>query len=166
MLTFFMEMQPSVQRFFTAAQRCGLEITITEFDRSTRTAQEAADAIGCDVAQIVKSLCFTVNDAPVMALVSGGNQLDTGKLARLMDVGKKRVKRADPDTVRRATGYAIGGVAPLGHNEAMPLYIDADLLTFETIWAAAGTPHTVFPIAPERLVAAADGLVADLKKVL
>ncbi len=166
MPTFVMTMQPSVQRFHEAASACGLNIEITTFVQPTRTAHEAAEAIGCTVAQIVKSLCFTVNDVPVMALVSGDNQLDTGKLARLMGVGKKKVKRADPDTVRRATGYAIGGVAPLGHNEPMPLFVDEDLLVFTTIWAAAGTPHSVFPIAPATLVTVANGRVADLKKVL
>ena len=157
-------MKASAKRFLEAAQAHGLDITIKNFDAETRTAQQAADAIGCDVAQIVKSLCFTVNDAPVMALVSGANQLDTGKLAKLMGVGKKKVKRADAHTVRRATGYAIGGVAPLGHLEPMQLFIDDDLLTFDIVWAAAGTPHAVFPIEPRKLQQATAGLVADLKK--
>ncbi len=156
-------MHPASERFHAAAQARGFAADITEFDQPTRTAQEAADAIGCDVGQIVKSLCFSVNGAPVMALVSGANHLDTRKLAALCEVGRKKVKRADADLVREATGFAIGGVPPFGHENEMAIYVDRDLTSFEQVWAAAGTPHAVFPIEPQALVELAQGTVADLK---
>lgn len=154
----------AVQRFRQAALDLGVDINIVEFEQSTRTAAEAAAAIGCDVAQIVKSLCFSANGQPVMALVSGDNQLDKRKLAGLLDVSRKKVRRADADVVRQATGYSIGGVPPFGHVEAMPVFVDEDLLRYETVWAAAGTPNSVFAVAPERLVALASGTVADLRQ--
>lgn len=155
-------MHPSAKRVADAAASLGLPIEIVTFAQSTRTAQEAADAIGCDVDQIVKSLVFSVNGDPIIALVSGGNQLDTGKLAGLRGVGRKKVKRADADLVREATGYAIGGVPPFGHSRPLPVYIDDHLQTFEIIWAAAGTPNTVFAIQPGELVRATRGVVANL----
>ena len=97
-------MHPSAQKVANTAQELGLAIEIKEFAKTTRTAQEAAEAIGCDLAQIVKSLCFTVNDAPIMALVSGSNQLDERKLAALCNVGRKKVKRATAEAVKTATG--------------------------------------------------------------
>ena len=156
-------MNPATERVITAVQKLGLDIEVTEFNESTRTAVDAANAIGCDVAQIVKSLCFTVQEKPIMALVSGANQLDIKKLAAQFNVGKKQVKRANADTVRQATGFAIGGVAPYGHPQPLPIFIDADLLNFDTVWAAAGTPNTVFPIAPADLQRTTGGVVIDLK---
>lgn len=153
----------SVQRFADAAAALGLAIDIVIFDHSTRTAEEAAAAIGCQVGQIVKSLIFTVKGAPVVALVSGSNQLDTRKLAALFEVGRKQVDRADADTVRAATGYAIGGVPPFGHATATPLVIDRDLTLYDVIWAAAGTPNAVFAIKPDDLVRATNGRTANLK---
>ncbi len=156
-------MHPASERFHIAAQARGFDADITEFDQPTRTAQEAADTIGCDVGQIVKSLCFSVNGAPVMALVSGANRLDTRKLAALCEVGRKKVKRADAGVVREATGFAIGGVPPFGHENEMAIYVDRDLTSYEQVWAAAGTPHAVFPIEPQTLVELTEGTVADLK---
>jgi prolyl-tRNA editing enzyme YbaK/EbsC (Cys-tRNA(Pro) deacylase) len=98
-----------------------------------------------------------------MALVSGVNQLDEKKLAQLRHVGKKKVKRSDAETARELTGFAIGGVPPFGHLNRLPTYIDQDLLNFEIIWAAAGTPNAVFPITPAELVQATNGVVADIK---
>lgn len=155
-------MHPAAQRVADAGAALGLPIEIITFDQSTRTAQEAADAIGCEVGQIVKSLVFAVNEEPVIALVSGSNQLDTAKLAALLGVGRKKVRRADADLVREATGYAIGGVPPLGHVRALPVYVDDHLLSYDTIWAAAGTPNTVFAIQPGELVRATGGSVASL----
>lgn len=157
------QLPSSAQRFADAAAALGLPINIIIFDHSTRTAEEAAAAIGCKVGQIVKSLVFTVKGDPVMTLVSGANQLDTRKLASLFEVGRKQVERADADTVRAATGYAIGGVPPFGHTAPMPLYIDRDLALYDVIWAAAGTPNTVFSIRPDDLVRAANGKLANLK---
>ena len=156
-------LQPSAQKVADAAAALDLAIDIVTFEQPTRTAEDAATAVGCEVGQIVKSLVFTVGGAPVMALVSGKNQLDTRKLAALFNVGRKQVERADADTVRAATGYAIGGVPPFGHATRLPLYVDEDLTTYEVIWAAAGTPNTVFAIAPAELVRASGGLAAELK---
>ncbi|MEW5958834.1 MAG: YbaK/EbsC family protein [Chloroflexota bacterium] len=156
-------MHPTAQKVAEAARERGLEIEIKEFEATTRTAEDAARAIGCMVAQIVKSLLFVVDGQPVMALVSGPNRLDEHKLAGLRGVGKKKVKRADADIVRQATGFAIGGVPPFGHQTDLPTYIDHDFWQFEIIWAAAGTPNAVFAITPDALVRASRGAIADLK---
>lgn len=154
---------PSVQRVADTAASLGLSIEIVTFSQSTRTAEEAAAAVGCAVGQIVKSLVFTVAAEPVVALVSGANQLDTRKLAALYGVGRKQVGRADADTVRNATGYAIGGVPPFGHANPMPVFVDNDLTQYDVIWAAAGTPNAVFAVTPADLVRATGGKEADLK---
>ena len=157
-------MHPSTQKVTDAAQELGLAIEVKEFDQTTRTAPDAAVAIGCSVAQIVKSLCFTVNGTPIMGLVSGVNQLDERKLAALCGVGRKKVKRAKADSVKAATGFSIGGVPPFGHITYMTIYIDEELLQFETVWAAAGTPHSVFAIEPNELVRVCGGTAVNLKK--
>jgi Cys-tRNA(Pro) deacylase len=157
-------LHPSVERFLEDARARGFDFEVVEFSQSTRTAPEAAAAIGCDVAQIVKSLCFVANDKPIMTLVSGANQLDTKKLAVLLGVGRKRIRRADAAIVKASTGYSIGGVPPFGHISQMTVFVDAELMQFDEIWAAAGTPNSVFPLAPATLVAASTGQVADLKR--
>ena len=157
-------MHPSAQKVADAAQALGLDIEIVGFEQTTRSAQEAADAIGTTLAQIVKSLCFVVAGQPVMALVSGSNQLDERKLAQLLGVGRKQVKRANADDVKAATGFRIGGVPPFGHLTKLPIFVDEDLLQFEVVWAAAGTPFAVFAIAPEALVRGCGGTAVDLKK--
>ena len=157
-------MHPSTQKVTDAARELGLAIEIKTFDQTTRTAPDAARAIGCDVAQIVKSLCFTVSDQPIMALVAGVNQLDERKLAALCGVGRKKVKRASADVVKSATGFSIGGVPPFGHLTPMTIFVDEDLLQFETVWAAAGTPFAVFAIGPEELVRGCGGTAVSLKK--
>lgn len=156
-------MHPSAQKVARAAQALGLAIEIVEFEQPTRTAEEAAQAVGCALGQIVKSLCFLVDKEPVIALVSGENQLDKRKLGALSGVGRKKVRQADAETVKKATGFTIGGVPPFGHRSALPVYVDEDLTQYETVWAAAGTPHAVFPIAPADLVALSGGQVANLK---
>lgn len=156
-------MHPTAQKFVGAAQILGLDIVVKEFEDGTRTAEDAANAIGCTVGQIVKSLLFVVNDQPIMALVSGDNRLDEKKLAALCGVGRKKVKRADAETARVATGFAIGGVPPFGHATKLPTYIDEDFLQYEIIWAAAGTPNTVFAITPQDLLHATQGIVSNLR---
>jgi prolyl-tRNA editing enzyme YbaK/EbsC (Cys-tRNA(Pro) deacylase) len=156
-------MHPTAQKVADAARELGLNIIIKEFEETTRTAEDAASAIGCTVAQIVKSLVFVVAGQPTMALVSGPNRLDEAKLAALCGVGKSKIKRAEAEIVRAATGFAIGGVPPFGHLTRLPIYIDQDFLQFEVIWAAAGTPNAVFAIAPLELVQATGGTVAELK---
>ncbi|MGB4870628.1 MAG: YbaK/EbsC family protein [Candidatus Promineifilaceae bacterium] len=157
-------MHPSAQKVADAAQALGLDIEIVEFAQTTRSAQEAADAIGCDVAQIVKSLCFVVNGRATICLVSGANQLDERKLAALACVGRKQISRAEAEMVKAATGFTIGGVPPFGHVTSLPVYIDEDLKRFEVVWAAAGTPFAVFAIRPEALERVAGGTAVSLKK--
>jgi Cys-tRNA(Pro) deacylase len=148
-----------VQQALTAAN---VDARIVEFASSTRTAQEAADTVGTSVGQIVKSLVFLAGDAPVVALVSGVNRLDTQRLAA---VSGATIGKADADAVRRATGYSIGGVPPIGFPAPIATFIDRDLLQYDVVWAAAGTPRHVFPIAPRELVRITGGRVADLRLV-
>jgi Cys-tRNA(Pro) deacylase len=152
---------PNAAKVAEAARSLGLEVELKEFPEGTRTAEDAARAIGVEVGQIVKSLVFTLDGDVVMALVSGRNRLDEGRLATVL--GGTTVGRADADGVRAATGYAIGGVPPFGHPEALPTAIDEDLLTYDEVWAAAGTPRDVFALAPTDLVRLTGGTVATLR---
>jgi Cys-tRNA(Pro) deacylase len=153
---------PNVERVVTAASERGLDVEIREFPDGTRTAAEAAAAIGVEVGQIVKSLVFGHGDDVVMALVSGANQLDEGALSVLAGGGE--VTRVDADRVRAATGYPIGGVPPFGHTEHLATWIDEDLLGFDIVWAAAGTWNHVFALAPADLVRATGGVVASIAR--
>ena len=145
-----------------AATAIGLQITPRRFPEGTKTAADAAAAIGVEVGQIVKSLVFAVDGEVVMAYVSGSNQLDENKLARAAGGAKSR--RVDADAVREATGFPIGGVPPFGHANALRIFIDADLLGYGEVWAAAGTWNDVFAIAPDDLVRASTGTVVELRK--
>jgi prolyl-tRNA editing enzyme YbaK/EbsC (Cys-tRNA(Pro) deacylase) len=138
------------------------EFEVRRFPEGTRTAQDAAGAIGCSLGQIVKSLVFLAGGRPVVALVSGSNRLDTSSLGRL--AGEPVVK-ADADATRTATGYAIGGVPPFGHSESLAVYVDRDLLRHDVVWAAAGRPDSVFAITPGRLLEISGGEPADLRVV-
>jgi Cys-tRNA(Pro) deacylase len=152
----------TVQRVVDAAAAHGLSIEVREFPAGTRTAQDAATAIGVEVAQIVKSLAFAVDDEIVLALVSGANRLSEGTLSAAAGGGK--VERANADAVRQATGFAIGGVPPFGHARPLSTFVDRDLLSFDVVWAAAGTPTHVFSITPDDLTRASVGTVVDLKE--
>jgi len=157
-------LKDSARRVQDALAARGFTIEIREFPDSTRTAAEAAAAIGCEVAQIAKSLVFRARetDRPVLVIASGANRVDEKAVAAL--IGEK-LGRADADFVRERTGFAIGGVPPLGHDTPLATLIDRDLLGFEEIWAAAGTPNAVFRLTPEDLVAVTGGQVADIKQV-
>jgi Cys-tRNA(Pro) deacylase len=144
------DLHPNARRVAASAAAAGLEITVVEYPDGTRTAEEAATAVGCDVAQIVKSLIFDADGQIVLALTSGANRVDTRALAAI--VGVDRLGRADADQVREHTGYPIGGVPPFGHHRDVPSWIDEDLLGHDRVWAAAGTPRHVFAIAPGDLV--------------
>ena len=150
-------------RFAAAAAEAGLEIEIQVFPAGTRTADEAARAVGCDVAQIVKSLVFVVDGRPVVALVGGDDRLDPDRLAAVL--GASHVERADGETVRAATGFSIGGVPPFGHAGGLPILIDRRLLAHDVVWAAAGRPDAVFSATPDDLRRAANAQVADLAVV-
>jgi len=134
---------PSVQRVADALARAGARGEVRELDDSTRTAADAAAALGCAVGAIANSLVFVADGEPVLVLTSGAHRVDTAHLAGAM--GWSSLRRATADEVRAATGQPIGGVAPLGHRSALTVLIDADLRAFPTIWAAAGTPHSIFP---------------------
>jgi prolyl-tRNA editing enzyme YbaK/EbsC (Cys-tRNA(Pro) deacylase) len=135
------------------------EPKIKTFPESTATAEQAAAAIGTSVERIVKSLVFMAGTAPILVLVSGSNHADTTKLESLLG---SKVKRASADQVHQATGFAIGGVPPVGHPEKLQTYIDQHLLGHEEVWAAAGTHTSVFPISPHTLVSITSGHVADI----
>jgi prolyl-tRNA editing enzyme YbaK/EbsC (Cys-tRNA(Pro) deacylase) len=153
-------MSASVQRVREALAAAGLEATLRTFPEGTRTAQDAAAAIGVEVGQIVKSLVFATEAGdPVLVLASGANRVDERRVGELLGVG---IGRADAALVREATGYAIGGVPPVGHATPMPTVVDEDLLAFDEVWAAAGTPRDVFAIAPADLVRASGGRVATV----
>jgi Cys-tRNA(Pro) deacylase len=152
----------NVRAVIDAGAARGLTIEPRSFPEGTKTAADAAAPIGVEVGQIVKSLVFLVDGAPVVALVAGDNQLDEKKLALVH--GGSKVSRADADAVRAATGFPIGGVPPLGHAEPLPIYVDEDLQRWDEVWAAAGTWTDVFPVAPSDLVRASNGTVADLKR--
>jgi prolyl-tRNA editing enzyme YbaK/EbsC (Cys-tRNA(Pro) deacylase) len=153
-------LHPNAGAVAEAARRGGVEIVVHEFPAGTRTAADAAAAVGVDVAQIVKSLVFRVGDRVVLALVSGSNRLDEGRLAAA--AGGGAVGRVDAEAVRAATGYPIGGVPPFGHHGTLPAFVDEDLLACDEVWAAAGTPRHVFPIAPADLVRLAAATPAPL----
>ena len=132
------------------------------YPQGAKTAQDAADAIGVEVGQIVKSLIFGVDDDLVLAYVSGSNQLDETKLAAA--AGGERCRRVDADRVRQATGFPIGGVPPFGHDTELAVFVDPDLLAHDEVWAAAGTWNDVFPLAPAELVRASGGTVTPLAR--
>jgi prolyl-tRNA editing enzyme YbaK/EbsC (Cys-tRNA(Pro) deacylase) len=147
---------PTAQRLQDRLHELGLEVEIQELSDSTRTAQEAADAVGADVGQIVKSLVFVDDDGPVLCLCAGDRRVDTARLG-------PGARQARGDEVREATGFAIGGVPPLGHEQPVRTVVDSSLRRFDTVWCAGGTPHAVFPVEVEALIAAIPA--ADVREV-
>jgi prolyl-tRNA editing enzyme YbaK/EbsC (Cys-tRNA(Pro) deacylase) len=155
------EISPSMKRVQEALDKSGLSLEIVELPQSTRTAQEAADAVGGELGQIVKSLIFRGSDSnkPYLVLVSGHNRADLELVGQL--VGES-VRMADADYVREQTGFSIGGVAPVGLPGSIQTLIDQDLLQYQTIWAAAGTPRSVFSLSPDNLLELTEGQVARI----
>jgi prolyl-tRNA editing enzyme YbaK/EbsC (Cys-tRNA(Pro) deacylase) len=153
-------MHPNVERVVAAARDAGLRVEVERFPDGTRTAEDAARAVGCEVAQIVKSLVWIADDGVVLALVSGSNRVDPERLAGT--VGAEQVRRATADEAREATGFAIGGVPPFGHARPIPVVMDRDLLAHEVLWAAAGLPDAVFAVAPADLAHVAGATIADV----
>ena len=154
-------MKPAAARFQAALDALGLRRSVIELPVEARTSQQAADAVGVGVGQIAKSLVFMVDGAPIMVIASGVNRVDERKLATL--AGGK-VRRADADTVKKATGYTIGGVPPFGHDTSLRLWIDEDLLGHDLLYAAGGVPERIFPLTPEELLKATGGTVADVRE--
>jgi prolyl-tRNA editing enzyme YbaK/EbsC (Cys-tRNA(Pro) deacylase) len=140
-------MHPTAERFQTRLRELGVDAEVRELADSTRTAQEAAAAVGVEVGQIVKSLVFLAGETPLLCLCAGDRRVDTEKLG-------SDVRQAKGDEVREATGFAIGGVPPLGHDRPVRTVVDASLKRFETVWCAGGTPHAVFPVSVDELIAA------------
>lgn len=151
---------PSTEKVAQALRAGGARGEVRHLADSTRTAQEAAAALGVPVGAIVKSLVFTADGAAVLVLASGDHQVDTAKIAAVLDA--ERVVRADADTVRAATGYPIGGVAPLAHPQPLRTLVDEHLASYDVLWAAAGTPHAVFPTSYDELLRLTAGAPADV----
>ena len=154
-----MKLSAKAKHVQSTLRALGLDVQVVKLAESTRTAAEAASAVGCTIGQIVKSLVFRAGEGPVLVLASGINLVDEVRLAALVGTP---IKRARADYVRRHTGYAIGGVAPVGHPRPIPTFVDEDLLQYEEVWAAAGGPFTVFTCSPDFL--AALGLVTCVKR--
>lgn len=156
------ELSATAQRVQSALRELGLSCEVMELAETTRSAKEAAQAIGCQVAQIAKSLVFKGGNTnrPFLVITSGSNRVDEKKLSTL--VGEP-IEKADADFVREKTGYVIGGVPPLGHVEKIKMFIDEDLMKYTELWAAAGTPHAVFKLAPGDLEKISNGKVIQVK---
>ncbi|MGW6709959.1 YbaK/EbsC family protein [Streptomyces sp. NPDC054956] len=148
--------------FAEALAALGLEPDVRSFPDGTRTAADAAAAIGCELSQIVKSLIFAADGVPVLVLMDGASRVDVEAVRR--ELGAAAVTRADAALVRETTGYAIGGVPPFGHRTRTRVLADRSLLAHEEVWAAAGTPHTVFPMAPRELIRHAGAVLADVRE--
>jgi prolyl-tRNA editing enzyme YbaK/EbsC (Cys-tRNA(Pro) deacylase) len=155
-------LSPSAQKVQDTLNGLGYSLTVLESELHTRTAQQAADAAGCRLGQITKSLIFKgqVTGKPILVLTSGANRVDE---ARIATYAGEPIGRADPDFVRAVTGFAIGGVPPVAHMQPMETYIDEDLMQFESIWAAAGTPNSLFELMPAALQKMTSGRVVQVK---
>ena len=154
-------LKASAQKVQNILRSMGYSSQVVELSDSTRTAQEAAQAIGCQVAQIVKSLVFTTSTThkPILVVASGSNRVNEKHLGTL--VGEP-IKKASADFVRQHTGFAVGGVAPVGHPEPLLTFVDEDLFQYDHIWAAAGTPFTVFQLTPQELQQMTNGQVVSI----
>lgn len=157
------ELSASAQRFQDILRQRGFAHQVVELPDSTRTAKEAAQAVGCQPGQIVKSLVFKAlhSQKPLLVLASGPNRVNE---QRLSELAGEPIGKADADFVRQWTGFAVGGVPPLGHKEPVAAFIDETLLEYETLWAAAGTPHAVFELTPADLQSMTDGRVVSIKE--
>jgi prolyl-tRNA editing enzyme YbaK/EbsC (Cys-tRNA(Pro) deacylase) len=156
----------NVGRVLAAAEAAGLKIEIRRFSEGTRTAADAARAVGCDVSQIVKSLVFVAGEEPVLALVSGSDRADPDRLAAALAADGTSagmpIRRATADEAREASGFAIGGIPPLGHTRPLTVLIDQNLLDHDVVWAAAGLPDAVFAVSPDLLARAAGARVVAI----
>jgi Cys-tRNA(Pro) deacylase len=151
---------PTAAKFQETLRGLGINSEVVEFEQTTRTAQDAARAIGCQLGQIVKSLVFRTHSGhALVVLASGSNRVDESLIHA---ASGEKLGKADADFVRTQTGYAIGGVPPFGHQHPLPVYVDQDFFQYESIWAAAGTPNAVFPLTPHELVRASGGTVCKV----
>jgi|YNPNPStandDraft_1061719.scaffolds.fasta_scaffold20505_2 prolyl-tRNA editing enzyme YbaK/EbsC (Cys-tRNA(Pro) deacylase) len=145
-----------------ALDALGLNIRVRIFEQSTATSEQAAEAVGTELGSIAKSLCFVVDGKPVIVIAAGDRMVDTRKLGELYGVSRKKIKIADAETTIQATGYAPGGVPPVGHVQPLPVLIDSTLSRYPIIYGAAGSPHAIFPIPYEELIRITGGKVADI----
>jgi prolyl-tRNA editing enzyme YbaK/EbsC (Cys-tRNA(Pro) deacylase) len=157
-----MQLSASAQKVQDSLAALGFTQQVVEHEQTTRTSAEAAAAIGCEVGQIAKSVIFKGKQSgkAILVIASGANRVDEKKLRALLG---EKVDKPDADFVRAQTGFVIGGVPPLGHTQSLDTFIDESLLTYDAIWAAAGTPNAVFPLTPTELVSMTGGKVADIK---
>ena len=157
------KLSPSAQHVQEALKALGYSNLVVEHEQTTKSAREAAQAIGCQLGQIVKSLIFRTRDShrPILVLVSGQNRVDEARLGQLV---AEPVERADPDFVSLTTGFSIGGVPPLGHKTQMVTFIDEDLLAWDEIWAAGGSPNAVFKLTPAEMLSMTHGQAAKIKQ--
>ena len=155
-------LSPSAQKVQNTLSQLGYDLSIIEFAESTRTAQEAAVRAGCELGQIVKSLIFKgqTTGKPILVLTSGANRVDE---KRISGYAGEPIGRADADFVRLVTGFAIGGVPPVGHAQKIETYLDEDFLQYKTVWAAAGTPNAIFELTPDALQKMSGGVIARVK---
>ncbi|MFE5943031.1 YbaK/EbsC family protein [Streptomyces sp. NPDC056480] len=149
-------------QFAAALRELGLDVEIRRFPDETRTARQAAEAIGCEVSEIVKSLVFAADGVPVLVLMDGASRVDVERVRS--ELGAGEVTRVDARVVRETTGYAIGGVPPFGHRTRTRVLADRGLLDHALVWAAAGNPHTVFALAPKSLVSHAGATLVDVRE--
>lgn len=156
-----MSLSKSAQSVQNVLEEKGLETNVVELPASTRTAEEAANTIGCEVKQIVKSLIFKTKQSnrPILVLASGPNRVNEKAISKLVS---EKIGKADADFTREVTGFAIGGIPPVGHKEKIETYIDEDLLILDEVWAAAGTPNAVFSLKSKDLQALTDGQVVNI----
>lgn len=155
-------LSPSAQKVQDQIKSLGYDYTVVEHAESTRTAQDAADRAGCELGQIVKSLIFKGKETgkPILVLTSGANRVDEKRISKYAG---EAIGRADPEFVRAVTGFAIGGVPPVGHLQSMETYLDEDFLQYDTIWAAAGTPNAIFELKTADLQTMTGGKIARVK---
>ncbi|MFC5969722.1 YbaK/EbsC family protein [Halomarina salina] len=156
-------MHPRAEEFAArASDQYGVSVDVHEFEAGTKTAAAAADAVGCDVGQIASAIAVRAGSDLIVCVTSGANRVDMAAVAALRDVPVADVGMADADVIRETLGWSIGGVPPLCHDADVPVYMDEMLLDYEMVWAAAGTPEAVFPIAPGRLCELAEATSAAL----
>ncbi len=156
------QLSPSAQKIQDLLNSLGYDYVVIEHVETTRTAQEAADRAGCQLGQIVKSLIFRgkTSGKPILVLTSGANRVDE---KRISEYAGESIRRADADFVRAVTGFAIGGVPPIGHNQKMETYLDEDFLQYQVIWAAAGTPNAIFELKTGDLKKMTGGKIVEVK---
>ena len=158
-------MHPRAEEFKQrAAAEYGIDIDVHEFPEGTKTAADAADAVGCSVEEIASGIALSAGGELVVSVTSGANRVSTDKIAALVGVEDGDVSMADAEEIKATLGWSIGGVPPFCHETDVPVFVDETLIGFEEVWAAAGTPEAVFPIDPETLADLADATVADVRE--